>query len=252
MSLIETEGLILKSYGLSEADKIIVLLTQHQGLVRGVAKGAKRLKSKFGGALEPFSIVQVEYFQKEERELVSIRQIELVKSFFESASNPQFLQKFAYLTELLTEFSPPHDPNEKLYRMAKVCLETATEIPESLENIALYFELWILRLGGYLPNWNRCDDCRKDLDSKEDTSLQINFHLLCKNCQKSRNYWLITPTHRQIFMSAQRLSPANFIEFARQKTESVKEVSTTLKKIISNILGKEIISEKFLLANSYS
>ena len=85
MAVIETEGLILKSYSLAEADKIIVLLTQHQGLVRGVAKGAKRLKSKFGGALEPFSIVQVEYFQKEERELVSIRQIELLKSFFESA-----------------------------------------------------------------------------------------------------------------------------------------------------------------------
>lgn len=249
MSLIETEGLVLKSYGLSEADKIVVLLTQNQGLIRGVAKGAKRLKSKFGGALEPFSIVQVEYYQKEERELVSIRQIELVKSFFESAGNIQFLQKFAYLAELLTEFAPPHDPNENLYRMAKVCLETASEFPESLENIALYFELWILRLGGYLPNWHRCDECRRELDSAEETSLQINFHLLCKKCQKSRNYWLITPLHRQLFMSAQKLSPAKFVEFALSKTESVKEVSDALKKIISQILGKEIISEKFLLAN---
>lgn len=250
MSLIETEGLILKSFGLSEADKIVVLLTQNQGLVRGVAKGAKRLKSKFGGALEPFSIVQVEYFQKEERELVSIRQIELVKSFFESAGNIQFLQKFAYLAELLIEFAPPHDPNENLYRMAKVCLETASEFPESLDNIALYFELWILRLGGYLPNWHRCDECRRELNSAEDTSLQVNFHLLCKNCQKSRSYWLITPIHRQLFMSAQKLSPAKFVEFALQKTESVKEVSDALKKIISQILGKEIISDKFLLANS--
>ncbi len=251
MGLIETEGMVLKSYGLSEADKIVVLLTQHQGLVRGVAKGAKRPKSKFGGALEPFSIVQVEYFQKEQNELVSIRQIELLKSYFENASEPQFLQKFAYLAELLSEFAPPHDPNERLYRMAKVCLETATEFPENLENIALYFELWILRLGGYLPNWNRCDECRRELNTNEDTSLQINFHLLCKNCQRSRNYWLITPTHRQIFMSAQKLSPAKFIEFARQKTESVKEVSGALKKIISQILGKEINSERFLLANSY-
>lgn len=248
MGLVETEGLILKSYGLAEADKIVVLLTQHQGLVRGVAKGAKRLKSKFGGALEPFSIVQIEYFQKEERELVTIRQIELLKSFFDAASDPQVLQKFAYLSELLSEFAPPHDPNESLYRMAKICLETANEHPESLENIALYFELWILRLGGYLPNWNSCDECRRELDTNEDTSLQVNFHLLCKNCQKARNYWRITPTHRQLFMSAQKLSPVKFIEYARQKSESVREVSDTLKKIISQILGKEIISERFLLA----
>ena len=135
MGLVETEGIILKSYSLAEADKIVVLLTQNEGLVRGVAKGAKRLKSRFGGGLEPFSIVNLTYFQKEERELVSISQIELIQSYFESASDPLFLQKFSYLVDLLTEFAPPHDPNETLYRMAKVCLETAAQIPESLESI---------------------------------------------------------------------------------------------------------------------
>lgn len=124
MGLVETEGLILKSYSLAEADKIVVFLTQNQGLVRGVAKGAKRLKSKFGGSLEPFTVAQIEYFQKEERELVSIRESETVKSYFESASEPVFLQKLAYIAELLTEFAPPHDPNERLYRIVKVCLET--------------------------------------------------------------------------------------------------------------------------------
>ncbi|HEY0427845.1 MAG TPA: DNA repair protein RecO [Pyrinomonadaceae bacterium] len=249
MGLVETEGLILKSYSLAEADKIVVFLTQHQGLIRGVAKGAKRLKSKFGGALEPFSIVHLEYFQKEERELVSISQIELVKSYFEKASEPEFLQSFAYLSELLLEFAPPHDPNERLYRMAKVCLETAVEFPESLESIALYFELWILRLGGYLPNWSKCDDCRRELTANEETSLQINFHLLCKNCQKSRSNWKISPAERQIFSFAQQLSPTKFVEFALQKKEEVIEVSATLKKIISHILGKEINSEKVLIAN---
>ena len=77
MGLIETEGLVLKSYSLAEADKIVVFLTQEHGLVRGVAKGAKRLKSKFGGSLEPFSIVRLTYFQKEDRELVSIQQSEI-------------------------------------------------------------------------------------------------------------------------------------------------------------------------------
>jgi DNA repair protein RecO (recombination protein O) len=250
MSLIETEGLILKSYSLGEADKIIVLLTQHQGLIRGVAKGAKRLKSKFGGSLEPFSIVQIEYFQKEERELVSIREIELVKSYFEDAGNPEFLQNFSYLAELLTEFAAPHDPNERLYRMAKVCLETASEFPDNLEIIALYFELWILRLGGYLPDWSRCDLCSRNLDKLEDASLQINFHLLCRNCQKARNNWNISPVKRQIFAKAQQVSPDLFIEFSSALKDEVKEVSGTLKKIISNILGKEINSEKVLMANS--
>ncbi len=249
MGLVETEGLILKSYSLAEADKIVVFLTQNEGLVRGVAKGAKRLKSKFGGGLEPFSIVQISYFQKEERELVSIKQLELVKSFFDNASEPQFLQKFSYLVDLLVEFAPPHDPNERLYRMTKVCLETAAENPDSLESIAVYFELWILRLGGYLPNWNNCDKCRRELEQTENSGLQINFHLLCKQCQKSRNNWIISPEQRQIFITAQKFSPTKFVEFAGNHKADVKEVSVILRRIISHILGKETVGEKILTAS---
>lgn len=248
MGLIETEGLILKSYSLAEADKIIVLLTQSEGLVRGVAKGAKRLKSKFGGSLEPFSIIHIQYFQKEERELVSIRQIDLIKSFFDNASEPQFLQKFSYLVDLLVEFAPPHDPNERLYRMTKVCLETAAENPASLESIAVYFELWILRLGGYLPNWNNCDGCKREFGNNEVSSLQINFHLFCRICQRSSNNWNISAEQRRIFINAQKLSPAKFTEFAKNYLHDVKEVSIILRRIISHILGKETVGEKILAA----
>lgn len=248
MGLVETEGLILKTYSLAEADKIVVLLTQSEGLVRGVAKGAKRLKSRFGGGLEPFSVINVTYFQKEERELVSISQIELVKSYFESASNPLFLQKFAYLVDLLTEFAPPHDPNETLYRMAKVCLDTAAENPESLESVALYFELWILRLGGYLPDWQQCDRCKNALET--DAGLQINFHLLCRHCRKTGNNQLISPQQRRIFTTAQRLSPTKFVEYAEDFSADVREVSNILRRLISQILGKESVGEKILTAVS--
>ena len=250
MGLFETEGIILKSYSLAEADKIVVLLTQNEGVVRGVAKGAKRLKSRFGGGLEPFSVVNLTYFQKEERELVSISGIELVQSYFESASDPLFLQKFSYLVELLIEFAPPHDPNEKLYRMAKVCLETAAKIPESLEAVALYFELWILRLGGYLPDWNRCDECRRIINPGENTGLQTNFHLLCQQCQRSRKNWQISDSQRQIFIEAQKFSPAVFVQMNENRTADINDVSGILRRLISNIIGKELVGEKILTAAS--
>ncbi len=248
MGLVETEGIILKTYSLAEADKIVVLLTQNEGLVRGVAKGAKRLKSRFGGGLEPFSIINLTYFQKEERELVSISHIELVKSYFQSASNPQFLQKFAYLIDLLAEFAPPHDPNEKLYRMTKVCLETAAQIPESLDSIVLYFELWVLRLGGYLPDWKECDYCGRELHPDSNAGLQINFHLVCQQCQKNRKDWNISPQQRQIFNAAQKVSPTNFVDFTKNRVDDVREISVILRRLISNILGKETVGEKILTA----
>src|SRR5689334_7965922 len=122
MPLVETEGLVLKSYDLAEADRIVIFLTRDHGVVGGVAKGAKRPKSRFGSGLELFSVVKLTYFQKDVHELVSIREAELQKSYFEAASDPEFLQKFSYLSDLLVSFAPPHDPNETIYRMVRACL----------------------------------------------------------------------------------------------------------------------------------
>ncbi len=250
MGLVETEGLVLKSYGLAEADKIVVFLTQEHGLVRGVAKGAKRLKSKFGGSLEPFSIVRLTFWQKEDRELVSIQQSEIIKSFFEQAVQPHAFQKFAYLVELLNDFAPPSDPNERLYRMAKVCLETSDEHPEKLAQMILYFELWLLKLGGYLPSWERCDICKRELHRGEIANLQINFHIACGQCRKTRGEWTIAPEQREIYSVAQRVSPTKFLELTKDSCEDVTEVSNILKRIISNVLGRETTGEKILITGN--
>jgi DNA repair protein RecO (recombination protein O) len=248
MPLVETEGLILRSYALSEADKIVVLFTREEGLVRGVAKGARRLKSRFGSSLEPFTIVQIEFFRKGERELVSVQRMDLVKSYFDIASNPDFLQKFAYLAEVLMAFTPPHDVDETLYRMVKSCLDTAAENIDRLPEIALYFELWLLRLGGYLPDWSKCDVCERVLAEKEDVNLQINFHLLCRSCEKTRGNRTISGTHREIFKAVQRLSPTQFLDYAAGKHDHIGEISETFKRIIAHILGRESVGEKSLLS----
>lgn len=249
MGLIETEGLILKTYSLAEADKIVVLLTQNEGLVRGVAKGAKRLKSRFGGGLEPFSVINITYFQKEERELVSISHVELIKSYFDAATEPKFLQKFAYLTDLLLEFAPPHDPNENLYRMAKVCLETAALNPSSIDAVGLYFELWILKLGGFLPDWTKCEVCKNLISVNAPSGLQSNYQLICRQCQRASANRSLTTEQRNLFLDAQKKSPTAFVESAVKQTESVREVSAILRRLLSSILGREAIGEKILTAN---
>lgn len=240
MALIETEGLILKSFNLADADKIVIFLTNTQGLVRGVAKGAKRLKSKFSGSLEPFSVVNLNYFQKDQRELVSVNQIDLIKSYFKNASDIEFLEKFSYLADLLIEFAPPHDPNERLYNMSKICLEAAVENPKNLDAITLYFELWILRLGGYLPSWTVCGNCRNEISEIETANLQMDFQLFCETCSNHQRKFTVNLVQRQIFAFAQKTSPQKFVNFAENLPEDIRDISEILKRIISNVLGKDI------------
>ena len=244
MSLIETESLVVKSYNLAEADRIVVFLTHEHGIVRGVAKGAKRLKSRFGGGLEPYSIVKLTYFQKEAVELVSIRQLDLVESYFAAAAQPAFLQKFSYLSELLLAVNPPHDPNRDLYRMFKACLETAAEQPESLNSVGLYFELWLLRLGGYLPDWSKCNICKLPIGSQDQADLQSTFHLICSNCRRTSGNVAVSLRHRQLYSAAQRLSPSGFVDFAEDYQNEVAAVSQVLRRVISQVIGRDVSIER--------
>lgn len=250
MALIETESLVLKSYNLAEADKIVVLLTHDHGVVRGVAKGVKRLKSKFGSGLEPFSVVRVTYFQKEVTELVSIQNVELVRSYFAAAGDPEFLQKFSYLAELLIIFSPPHDPNETLYRMAKVCLETAAADNSALLGIGVYFESWLLRLSGFLPEWISCDQCGRPIADTETANLASNFHLMCGDCRRTSGTRVIDATERAIFVAARRLSPIEFAKFTADKPSHLKDLSVIFKRIISHSVGREVTGEISLAVNT--
>ena len=77
MSLFETEALILRTYNLAEADKIVVCLSRQSGLIRGVAKNCRKLKNRFGASLEPFTLINLTYFEKENQELVSFSQTEI-------------------------------------------------------------------------------------------------------------------------------------------------------------------------------
>lgn len=250
MAVVETEALVLRNFDLSDADRIVVFLTEDDGLVRGVAKGAKRLKSKFSGSLEPFSIVNLSYFKKDERELVSIYHVELKQSYFEIAGEIEFLQNFGYLADLLANFAPPHEPNKRLFNMAKACLDAAVKFPDNISNIVLYFELWLLRLGGYLPLWENCKRCKSELNDAEITVLEHDFHLGCENCHRNKSGMKISALQRRVFNLAQKVSPGKFVRETADNIEDIDIVSGLLKRIISQILGKDIVSEK-VLATKY-
>jgi DNA repair protein RecO (recombination protein O) len=243
MPLIETESIVLKSYNLAEADRIVVLLTHDHGVVRGVAKGAKRLKSRFGSGLEPFSEVRATYFQKENLELVSLQRTDLIRSNFAIASEPAFLQKFSYLADLLILLLPPHDPNEKAYRMLRASIDAASREAGSLAAVGVYFELWLLKLAGYLPDWTRCDNCGRGFGENEEANVQANFHLLCETCRRAASSRVLDATARELVAEAVRVAPTSFMDFARKKEAALHSISQILKDVISHAVGHEIAGE---------
>lgn len=240
MGLVETEGLVLRTYSLSDADKIVVVLTEADGLVRGVAKGAKRLKSRFGSGLEPFSVVRLSYLRKEERELVTLTAVELERSYFTIASEPMFLEAFSYAADLLQSFAPPHDPNERLYRMSRICLETVAADRDTIPAVIVYFEIWLLKLGGFLPSWERCAECGLEPGVEEKMSIEADFSIVCEKCSARGRASQVSLELRDAYLGAQRTGPVKFAERISGRDETIRELSSILRRMIARILNREV------------
>lgn len=153
MPLHTSDALVLRTYKLGEADRIVVFLTRDRGKKRGVAKGARRPRSRFAGALEPFTEVRVAYFESERRDLVGLNYAEVRRSplsVVPAAAGPDVFGHVGYFAELLDEWAPEGDADERLFRLGASMLD-ALNAGVPVEPLARYFEYWLLRLQGIYP-----------------------------------------------------------------------------------------------------
>ena len=149
MPLYTADALILRTYKLGEADRIVVFLTRDRGKKRGVAKYARRPRSRFSASLEPLTEVRIAYFEHERRELVGINYAEPVRSPL-TLGAADALVYIGYFAELLDEWAQEADADERLYRLGASMLEAlGAGVP--VEPLARYFEYWLLRLQGVYP-----------------------------------------------------------------------------------------------------
>ncbi len=150
MPLYTTEAIVLRTYKLGEADRIVVFLTRDRGKRRGVAQGARRMRSRFGGALEPLTRVEVTYFEKESRELVSLNYAEPLSSPLWSVRGDA-LGHLGYFAELIDECALEGDADERLYRLGRSVID-ALAAGAPVEALARYFEVLAAPAAGRLPD----------------------------------------------------------------------------------------------------
>lgn len=238
MGLFETEALILRTYNLAEADKIVVCLSRSAGLIRGVAKGCRKLRNRFGAALEPFTLVNLTYYEKEHQELVAFRQVDILKSRFNLSSNASILTGFSYMGDLIIDFSPPHQANDNLYRMALACFEAASEKPEDLDAVLRYFEVWLLKLEGFLPDLRSCATCNNPFQGDEAVYLGPDLSLRCPRCSNGRGA-AVSKRLQTHLRTTEKLSPAKFAEEARAvPKETKREMAELTFQLIGRVLER--------------
>jgi DNA repair protein RecO (recombination protein O) len=154
----ETEAIILKTFPLGEADRLVSFLGRNSGRMRGVAAGARRLKNRYGSTLELLSHVQIWYVERETRDLVRIQQADLLDSFNKAQSDYSLSTGLALVSEVSEQVLPEHEVNEAMFRLI---LLTAREVERrgSTALAVAYFAFWTVRLAGWLPRFDVCAVC---------------------------------------------------------------------------------------------
>jgi len=109
-------GVVLRTYKLGEADRIVVLCTQGRGKVRAVAKGVRKTNSKFGSRLEPTSHVLVQMHEGR-GELHTVTQAELVETFDPLRRDLERLSRAVAMLEAVDQMSQEGEGDPSLYEM---------------------------------------------------------------------------------------------------------------------------------------
>jgi DNA repair protein RecO (recombination protein O) len=160
MPIDQAEAIVLRSYPVGDQDKMVTLFCREKGLVRGVAKGARKFGNRFGSSLEPLTHIRAFYYEKERRELVTVSQCDILQSFFEAQRDYPTSCTLAYFAELVEEFFPSRVSEDVVFRLLLSTLR-AIQAGGDLSLLSRYFEAWFLKTGGLLPDLQRCKRCRK-------------------------------------------------------------------------------------------
>lgn len=182
-----TNVINLKSYNISEADKLLLMYSKDKGLIKAVARGSKKTNSKLGGRME--LLVANKLMLNKGKTFDSISQAEAINTFFNLRSDIDKLFLAMYGSEIVSNFGIENDPNsEDIYNLFYSFLNelSKAETKELSMLQVIKFQLKIMNILGYSIELNNCVKCVDKLTEKEEIYFSIDQGgILCKCCAEN-------------------------------------------------------------------
>ena len=158
MALGKSAAVVIGSFPLGESDRVVTFFAREHGKVRGVAKASRRMRSRFGGALELFTLGELMFFDTGRSDLVRIDHFDVLEPFARVREDLDRLGQASWILECVARLTADRDPHAALYgllvRSLRAIQDAATPV-----RVAVCFGVRCLDALGHRPRLDRCVAC---------------------------------------------------------------------------------------------
>ncbi|MDY0092287.1 MAG: DNA repair protein RecO [Candidatus Vecturithrix sp.] len=265
MAFKKTEAVVIKAINVREADKILTFFSREYGKIQGIARGVRKIRTKYSGKLELFNRVEVIFFQKieplqsggfpEKPSLLGITQVDSVETF------PQFQSDFhrmigaSYIAELLNRLFEDYDDSHKAVYTLVCQTFRALATLDRIQNILPAFELKLLAHLGYAPVFTECTVCQRPRtqtiseSSSAEQLLGFNFAtggVLCPRCKAIKKGTFAVSSSALNVMQQLMETAIVYIEHVPLTPELHQEVKPLLSGYLQYHLGVSLKTDAFV------
>jgi DNA repair protein RecO (recombination protein O) len=244
MALHKTRAVVIGRRAFGESDRLVDFYTADYGKVRGIARSARRPRSRFGSALELFTLGEMVFFDTGRSELVQVDHFDIVRPFVGVREHLERLGQGAWAVEVVARLSADRDPHRALFALLVRALAALETAPRP-SRVAVCFGLRAVDLLGHRPRIDRCVSCGR-LHPFPDAALDMSAGgLVCAACRPGAD---AIPLSGGLVGTLKRLRALSWEEALRLNlaAELDGELAAVLEGLLARLMGRYPLSSRFL------
>ena len=235
----KTDGVVLRIVEFSESSCIVTWFTRDFGKVTTMAKGARRRKNPYEGAIDVLSFSKIVFLHKRSDSLDLLTEAKLERRFRTAAKDLHRLYCGYHLLELLNCLTDDFDPHPALYDQLERTL-VRLESEESLAPLMTCFELQLLKELGHSPEWKFCVNCGVEIERHSRVAFApVEGGVVCRRCRVGRRQ--VISIARQVADELEFLSRANLSQGVElRRLGGLGETRGLMGQILQHLIGRPL------------
>ncbi|MFQ5597343.1 MAG: DNA repair protein RecO [Nitrospiria bacterium] len=240
MALLTTEAVVLGSIRLGEADKLVTFYTADKGKLAGVANGARRMKSRFGAALESFTHCKLIVFEKGGDKLARVNQCDILQSFQALREDWAGIEPALRMVDWVKRMTPDRQADPEIFQLLLQGLDRLEAGEDRLRSTLLFIHR-LIACCGYQPQWDPCLKCKQAFQPGGRFAVYFSAKTggaVCGRCDTAGGPLIAISQGTRAFLNAAQKMDYLRAHRLKPSAQIKKEIESVLVAYLSHITGK--------------